>query len=99
MAFLQLIEFQTDRIKEFDAIIDAWLKETAGQRTATKATRTRDRDNDEMYVHIVEFPSYEAAMENSNRPETAKFAEKLAALCNAAPTFRNLDVERVDENI
>ena len=36
-------------------------------------------------------------MENSNRPETGKFAERLASLCTGPPTFRNLDVEHVDE--
>ena len=45
-------------------------------------------------MQVVEFPSYEAAMENSQRPETAKLAERLAALCSAPPTFRNLDVRR-----
>jgi hypothetical protein len=29
-----------------------------------------DRDRPNRYVTIVEFPSYEAAMENSRRPET-----------------------------
>ena len=43
------------------------------------------------------FPSYEAAMENSNRPETAEFAAKLAKLCAGPPTFRNLDVVREEE--
>jgi hypothetical protein len=46
---------------------------------------------------MVEFPSYEAAMENSNHPETGKFAERLAALCDRPATFHNLEVVRVDE--
>ena len=94
MAFVQLIEFQTSRIKEFDAALDDWLKESEGWRAPTRSLRTKDRDRPDTYLQIVEFPSYEAAMENSNRPETSKLSERLAELCSAPPTFRNLDVER-----
>ena len=47
-------------------------------------------------MQVVEFPSYEEAMANSALPETAAFAEKLAALCASGPTFRNLDIVRTD---
>jgi hypothetical protein len=97
MPFVQVIEFQTNQIGEFDAALDDWLKESKGQRTATRGLRTKDRDRADTYVQIVEFPSYEAAMENSNRPETSKLAGRLAALCSAPPTFRNLDVEREEK--
>lgn len=60
-------------------------------------TLTQDRDRPGTYLQMVEFPSYEAAMENSNRPETGRFAERLAALCSGPPVFRNLDVVRVEE--
>jgi hypothetical protein len=48
-------------------------------------------------VQVVEFPSYEEAMANSALPETTAFAGKLSALCVSGPTFRNLDLVRVDE--
>ncbi len=51
-----------------------------------------DRDHPGRYQTIVEFESYEAAMENSNRPETHEFSAKMAELCDGPPTFRNLDV-------
>ena len=41
------------------------------------------RDNEHTYIHVVVLPSYEAAMKNSNRPETAEFAAQLAKLCDA----------------
>lgn len=97
MPFIQLIEFQTDRIDEFNAITDAWLKESAGWRTATRAQLGEDRDRPGTYIQVVEFPSYEAAMENSNRPETGRFAEQIAALCAGPATFRNIDVSRVEQ--
>lgn len=98
MTFIQIIEFKTGDIDAFNRTLDDWLAKTAGSaRVPTRATQTRDRDHDRTYVHIVEFPSYEAAMENSNRPETAEFAAALAELCDGPPVFRNLDVTRVEE--
>jgi quinol monooxygenase YgiN len=97
MKFVQLIEFKTTDIDAFNRILDEWLAKTSGVRTASRAIQGRDRDNDRTYIHIVEFPSYEAAMENSNRPETAEFAAQLAKLCEAPPTFRNLDITREEE--
>lgn len=94
MKFIQIIEFKTGDIDAFNQLVDEWLEKTAGIRTSTKATQVRDRDDDRTYMNIVEFPSYEAAMENSNRPETAEFAASLAKLCDGPPTFRNLDVTR-----
>jgi quinol monooxygenase YgiN len=97
MPFIQLVEFQTDNIKEFNATVDAWVADSGDWRTASRATLAQDRDRPGTYVQIIEFPSYEAAMENSKRPETAAFAARLSALCSGPPTFRNLDVERQEE--
>jgi len=55
---------------------------------------TRDRDRPNRFFTIVEFPSYEVAMDNSGRPETDAFAERMAALCTRGPIFYNLDVQR-----
>jgi quinol monooxygenase YgiN len=97
MPFVQLIEFRTNRIDEFDAALEEWMEASEGWRAPTRGVLTKDRDQPDTYLQIVEFPSYESAMQNSNRPETGRFADQLAALCIAPPTFRNLDVEREDE--
>jgi quinol monooxygenase YgiN len=97
MPFVQLIEFQTDRIEELNTVTDEWLKESADWRTATRAQLGEDRDRPGTYIQVVEFPSYEAAMENSNRPATARFAAQIAALCDGPAIFRNIDVSRIEE--
>lgn len=94
MPFIQIIEYTTSRIDEFNAALDEWLDKTKGTRAATRGVQTKDRDATNTYVQIVEFPSYEKAMANSNLPETSEFAAKLASLCDGPPTFRNLDVLR-----
>jgi quinol monooxygenase YgiN len=94
MRFIQIIEFTTSRVDELNALLDQWLDQTQGQRTATRGVQTRDRDRANTYVQIVEFSSYEQAMVNSDLPETTAFAARMAELCDGPPTFRNLDVTR-----
>jgi quinol monooxygenase YgiN len=94
MRFIQIIEFTTSRVDELNALLDQWLDQTQGQRTATRGVQTRDRDRANTYVQIVEFSSHEQAMVNSDLPETTAFAARMAELCDGPPTFRNLDVTR-----
>jgi hypothetical protein len=97
MAFIQVIELVTMRPDEVEALVNEWRTKTAGRRTAHRGTFTQDRERPNTYVQIVEFPSYEDAMANSDLPETASFAERLAQLCDGAMVFRNLDVRSVEE--
>jgi hypothetical protein len=97
MTFIQTIEFTTGRIDEVEAVMDEWVAATVGARRAQHAVLTADRDRANTYVQIVEFPSYEDAMENSTLAQTSELSGKMAALCDGAPIFRNLDTRRVDE--
>jgi hypothetical protein len=92
MEFVQIMEFRTQRYDEVSALLDEWEARTEGRRTLQRGTVTRDRDTGNTYVNVLEFRSYEEAMRNSNLPETNEFAQRLAALCEGPPTFRNLDV-------
>ena len=97
MAFIQIIELTTNNFDEVEALMDEWIEQTQGKRLANRATVTEDRERPNTFVQIVEFLSYEQAMENSNLPETSDFAERIAKLCQGPLSFRNLDVRRVDE--
>ena len=94
MPFIQIIEYRTTKLDELNAALDGWLEATKGKRAATRGVQTKDRDAADTYVQIVEFPTYEEAMANSNLPETSEIAGRLAALCDGPPTFRNLEVLR-----
>jgi hypothetical protein len=95
--FIQIIELTTRQPDEVEALVTKWRAATAGRRTAQRGTFTRDLDRSDSYVQIVEFPSHEAAMANSDLPETAAFASSLAALRDGPMHFRNLDVLSVEE--
>jgi hypothetical protein len=97
MGFIQIMEITTKRVDEIQTLIDRWVASTEAGRTARRATRTADRDRTDTYLQIVEFPSYEDAMANSDLPQTGQFAEQLIKLCDTPPQFRNLDVRRVDD--
>lgn len=90
--FVQIIEFRTSRIEEIEELGRPSRTEGRTAPTFGRIVATADRDNPGTYLTIVEFESYESAMENSNRPETSEFAAKMAALCDGPPVFRNLDV-------
>ncbi|MEU0970198.1 ester cyclase [Streptomyces sp. NPDC005917] len=98
MTFVQLIECRTSRPDEMDRLMDRWFAQTQGKRTATHAVVGRDRSDASHVVEIVEFPSYEEAMRNSNLPETDKVLHEMLALCDGMPTFTDLDVVR-DERL
>jgi Protein of unknown function (DUF1059) len=91
-AFVQLIEFDTDRITEWDAIVDRWAAAIGAERTARWSVAGADRDRPGRHVAVVEFPGYADAMANSGHPATAAFLKELQSISSSEPRFRNLDV-------
>ena len=71
--FVQVIEIRTTKVEEIEELLAGWLAQTEGIRKAQRGTFTRDRDRPDVYVQIVEFPSYQEAMANSSLPATAEF--------------------------
>lgn len=94
MTFVQLIEYETDRPEEVNKVFDEWMKATEGKRTVMHEMHGQDRDKPTHFVDIVEFPSYEAAMQNDKLPETKQGAEKVRSLCTSEPRFVNLEIQR-----
>lgn len=92
MGFVQIIEFTTDRFDEVKALDAEWQAATGGRRTATRQFVGRDRDRENTFWVVVEFPSFEDARTNDALPETQAFAEKMMKLASSEPTFINLDV-------
>ena len=90
--FIQIIEYQTSR---FDEVMELGREREANDKgsLARTVTVTADKDRPGTYLTIVEFDSYESAMENSKRPETGQFAEQMGKLCDGPPKFYNLEVK------
>ncbi|MER7185793.1 hypothetical protein ABT404_41120 [Streptomyces hyaluromycini] len=93
MTFVQIIDFETDRIDEMKALADEMGSRLAGRENSpTRRLILRDRSRPGHYLGVIEFNSYEEAMQNSNDPETSKLAEQMAALCTRPPSFTDCDV-------
>ena len=97
MGFVQIIEYHTSKQDEVRKVDEEWIAATEGKRSAGRAMNCQDRNDPTRYFQIVEFPSYEAAMKNSELPETAAMAEKMGALCDGPPIFYDLDLMTLDE--
>jgi hypothetical protein len=94
--FIQIVDFHTSKFDEGQKIVDEWRERTQGKRTAVRAMTLQDRDDPTHYLQVVEFPSFEAAMKNSELPETQELSQKLAAL-SEGQSFGNFDLVRVEE--
>lgn len=92
MGFIQIIEYRSSKGEEIRKLDEEWIETSGAESTATRVTQCVDRKDPERYFTIVEFPSYEAAMKNSEKPETKAMSEKMSALCDGPPTFYDLDV-------
>jgi hypothetical protein len=90
MSFIQVIEITTTRSDEVEALVAEWRMQTAGRRTALRSTFTQDRERLNTYLQIVEFPSHEDAMANSDppRPHLSPNAWRNCAMGNAVPQSR-----------
>ena len=85
--------FRADRrvpeFPKFDELkkLSEEYEDTGAARALTHGVVTQDREDPNLFRTIVEFPSYEAAMENSARPQTGEFANRMAALCDGTATI------------
>ena len=96
--FIQFVEFEATDIDALATELKRFQVEHPGVLTASASTITEDRDRPGTYLSIVEFPSYEKAMEQQGNPATSEFSANLAKIMSGPPRFRNLDVRSVLTN-
>ncbi len=90
--FIQMIHFQSSHIDKIYELHKEWRTRIGSDTTVLKTTVAEDKNDPGWYLVWVEFPSYEAAMTNSNHPVTQEFADKLTQLCETRPEFCDLNV-------
>ena len=92
MTFIQMMDYATSKPEEMQRVAEEWERATDGKRTARRIVRTRYRDDPNRYREMVFFDSYEAAMENSELPETQEYAKMEQDLVDGEITYVDLDV-------
>ena len=95
MKFVQTIAYTSSRPDDIKALTDRFREENPDSPGFVSAKVLKNRDQDNAYMVVVEFESYDVAMENSARPETDAFAREMASLTDGPPTFGNYDL--IDE--
>jgi hypothetical protein len=93
--FIQIIEFRSSKPDEIKSLAEKYRAERGmgGDGGPVRGTFTEDKDSPGRYFNIVEFESYEKAMENSNDPRTTEFAKNMSELCDGPPSFYNLEIK------
>ncbi|UKY50911.1 ester cyclase [Streptomyces inhibens] len=97
MKFVQIIDYKTERPEGMNELMDKWVEQTKGKRTATHSLIGKDRTDASHFVEIVEFPSHEEAVKNSQLPETDRIFREMTELCDGMPSFTDLDVVRDEQ--
>lgn len=98
MKFVQIVDFETERIDEMQKLAEEADKRMAGRSGGpTHRLVLQDRNKPSRYLVVIEFDSAEDAMRNSNDPETTKMSEQMAALCTRPPSFTDCDVHEMTE--
>ena len=92
MSFIQIIDVHSSKMDEIRSMDQEWQKATEGKRTLRRSIIGRDRNDENHYVVLAFFDSYDSAMTNSELPETQAFAEKLTGLVDGAPSFYDFDI-------
>ncbi|GAA3126589.1 hypothetical protein JOF29_002620 [Kribbella aluminosa] len=92
--FVQIIEYRTSKADEVTALMEEFRAKREADNDGPAPVRgltCADRDQAGRYFSIIEFKSYEEAMENSRRPDTTEFSQRMMELCDGPATFYNLD--------
>ncbi|WP_367323969.1 hypothetical protein [Streptomyces sp. HUAS ZL42] len=98
MKFVQIIDFETERLEEMEQLLEEARQRNAGRTGGpTHRMLLKDRDNPRRYLALIEFESYDEAMRNSADPETTKLAEQLGALSIGDGGYTNCDLLRSEE--
>jgi uncharacterized protein (DUF1330 family) len=93
MKFVQIIEFETERLEEMQQVLEeAGQRDTGRAGGPTRSMLLKDRDKPTRYLALIEFESVEEAMRNSDDPETSAMAERLNALSIGDRVYTNCDL-------
>jgi quinol monooxygenase YgiN len=94
--YVQIIEGQLkseDGWKTIDELEDNWRKNEASHAPGYVSGQwLRDRKDPKHVLGVIQFESAQKAHENSNRPETNQFYQRMLGILEGPPKFLDCDV-------
>ena len=93
--FVQVIQGRVSDAAQVRAQLDKWVAEVAPGATGWLGSTTGVTDDGQL-IAFARFESEEAARQNSDRPEQAKWWEETSPLFAGEPTFHNSTSVQVD---
>ncbi|MEU6572875.1 hypothetical protein [Streptomyces sp. NPDC046805] len=98
MKYVQIIDFETERIDEMRDLARDIEKRFGGSEYGPERQAVlKDRSNPGRYIEVLMFNSYDEAMRSGQSPEAKQFAERMTALCTRPPTILECDVLEMSE--
>ena len=97
MTFVQLIDCRTSRFDEMNRLMDTWVEQTKGKRTATHSVIGKDRSDGDALRGDRGVPVVRGGDAELRLPETDRIFQEMVALCDEMPTFTDLDVVRDEQ--
>ncbi|WP_446217605.1 hypothetical protein [Micromonospora sp. IBHARD004] len=91
MAFVQVIEYESDRPADVRALSEEWGQQQLSNAPA-RLTVAEDRERPGHFVMVAEFDNYEQAMAHSAQPETGRYADRMRGLAKGEPRYVNLEI-------
>jgi quinol monooxygenase YgiN len=96
--FVQVIDFQTDRIDEMRSLARNMEQRFGStEHGPMRQVVLKDRNQPGRYLEVLVFKSRDDAMRTGQSPETSKFAEQMAALCSRPPAILDCDIVEMNE--
>ena len=92
MACVQIVEMHAKNDEDLQALGDEFFAAIEGNGTLQRSFVTLGRNDPNRDLILGFVDSHESAMEHSNLPETAAFAENADAAAGGAPPFYDSDV-------
>ena len=94
--YVQIIDGQLkseDGWRTIDEMEERWRKNEANRAPGYISGQwLRDRKDPKHVVAVIQFDSAETAQQNSNRPETNEFYQRMVTILEKPPTFVDCDV-------
>ena len=97
MTFVQIIDCKTNRFDDMNRLMDTWVEQTKGKRTATHSSSARTGPTTPTTSRSSSSRRTKRRCGTPNCPRPDRVFQEIVALCDEMPTFTDLEVVRDEQ--